>query len=61
MYIYIYSFCFLHLKNIIATNALKTLSVSQRAMSTEAIRNIDDIKDITVKPNNSAGNMEINI
>ncbi|ORX53544.1 NADH-ubiquinone oxidoreductase [Hesseltinella vesiculosa] len=30
------------------------LMASQRAMSTEAIRSIDDIKDITVKPNNSA-------
>ncbi|CAO3649956.1 unnamed protein product [Cunninghamella blakesleeana] len=41
-------------KRALSANALKSFSVSQRAMSTEAIRNIDDIKDITVKHNNSA-------
>lgn len=31
------------------------VAASYRAMSTQAVRNIDQIKDITVKPNNSAG------
>lgn len=30
-------------------------ATSQRFMSTEVVRNIDQIKDITVTPNNSAG------
>ncbi|CAO3653437.1 unnamed protein product [Cunninghamella echinulata] len=41
-------------KRALSINALKTVSLSKRAMSTEAVRNIDDIKDITVTPNNSA-------
>lgn len=41
----------------IATTAPKFLAAPQRAMSTEVVRNIDDIKDITVTPNNSAGKL----
>lgn len=35
--------------------APKTMAASHRFMSTEVVRNIDQIKDITVTPNNSAG------
>jgi NADH dehydrogenase (ubiquinone) Fe-S protein 7 len=35
--------------------APQTMATSQRFMSTEVVRNIDQIKDITVTPNNSAG------
>ncbi|KAI8078649.1 NADH-ubiquinone oxidoreductase [Halteromyces radiatus] len=42
-------------KRTFSTSIPKVLAVApKRAMSTEAVRNIDDIKDITVTPNNSA-------
>ncbi|CAO3584025.1 NADH-ubiquinone oxidoreductase [Absidia repens] len=41
-------------KRAISTTAPKLWAAQQRAMSTEVVRNIDDIKDITVTPNNSA-------
>lgn len=40
---------------IATTLAPQALSVSKRAMSTEVTRKIDDVKEIALKPNNSAG------
>ncbi|KAI8344693.1 NADH-ubiquinone oxidoreductase [Chlamydoabsidia padenii] len=41
-------------KRALSTTAPKLMAAPQRAMSTEVVRNIDDIKDISVTPNNSA-------
>ncbi|GAN02425.1 NADH-quinone oxidoreductase [Mucor ambiguus] len=42
-------------KRALSMTAPQTMATtSQRFMSTEVVRNIDQIKDITVKPNNSA-------
>ncbi|CAO3680119.1 unnamed protein product [Rhizopus stolonifer] len=41
-------------KRALTLPALKTLATAYRPMSTEVVRNIDQIKDITVKHNNSA-------
>ncbi|KAG2209665.1 hypothetical protein INT46_004230 [Mucor plumbeus] len=41
-------------KRALSMTAPQTMATSQRFMSTEVVRNIDQIKDITVTPNNSA-------
>ncbi|KAI8059190.1 NADH-ubiquinone oxidoreductase [Gongronella butleri] len=41
-------------KRALSVQGKQLMALPQRAMSTEAVRHIDDIKDITVKPNNSA-------
>jgi hypothetical protein len=34
-------------------------TIAFRSMSTEAVGNIDQVKDLAVTPNNSAGEMEL--
>ncbi|KAI8640537.1 NADH-ubiquinone oxidoreductase [Parasitella parasitica] len=41
-------------KRALSMTAPQTMATSQRFMSTEVVRNIDQIKDITVTPSNSA-------